>query len=251
MSADCDGTVFDGRQLPPPIPLTPQARATHADIVLALRHLKNAGYRSPLEPQFTSAYREILVSIERFQQQVLAGEIRVLSCRKGCMACCCHWVEDVTSFEAQILAEHIRRVMPERIGHILETCQADIEAIEALDRHVDDTLRTYGIARAENASIDHTDLLLASFYRFRRPCPLLDSRGLCSVYDLRPLTCRIYVSFSPPGRCDPDYDNEEDIPTCLLDLEESANSLLDELHAMYDCCDNDTSLRSLLVKLLC
>ncbi len=39
-------------------------------------------------------------------------------------------------------------------------------------------------------------------YHVAKACPLLDpTTQSCSVYAHRPLTCRVYVSFSPPAWC--------------------------------------------------
>jgi Fe-S-cluster containining protein len=79
---------------------------------------------------------------------------------------------------------------------------------------------------------------------------LLGDDGTCCVYPVHPLTCRIYVSFSEPHRCDPDYINEDAVPTALLDLEEQANRILDSLHFRYRRFGDDTGLRSLLASYL-
>jgi len=233
------------------VPLGEAARGAHARIVELLRQMVRCDARSPLDPSFLAMHRALLGLIASFQQRVLEGERRTPSCSRGCAACCMHWVEDVNSFEALILADHLRRTMPDRIAGIVSACRADQEAMVRLDEAVYDAMRRSADERQrEKAEFDHVDLLLASFYRLRRPCPLLDSDGACMVYDLRPVTCRIYVSFSPPARCDPDYAVDHDIPTVLLDLEEDANALLDTLHARFDTLDNDTSLRTQLLGLL-
>jgi Fe-S-cluster containining protein len=226
-------------------------RATHRAIVETLSRMLRIEADSPLNQSFLDLHHTLLRHIDTFQHQVLRDESREPSCAKGCAACCMHWVEDVNSFEGEILADHLRRSLPERIPGILTQGQEDIGVIENLDEEVHEAMRRSRKERTQSgAEFDHVDLLLASFYRLRRPCPLLAADGGCMVYALRPLTCRVYVSFSHPAHCDPDYAEDHDIPTVLLDLEEEANDLLDELHVRYDRFDNDTSLRSLLVRLL-
>ena len=78
------------------------------------------------------------------------------------------------------------------------------------------------------------------------PCPLLDPQGACSIYTVRPMSCRAYLSFSDPLLCDPDTIYYHEVLTCLCTLEQEADELLEELHERHDHCDLDTSLRTLL-----
>jgi Fe-S-cluster containining protein len=240
-----------GHPLPEPLPTPPAARATHARIVALLQRLTASASPSPLAREFRRPFREFLSLLGQFQRQVVAGSGRRVSCRRGCAACCLHWVEDVNSFEAEIIAAHIRRRLPAEIAGIVAACRADVAAMERLEALTTATLRK---ARRDLAlaatQIEQVDLMLASFYQLRRPCPLLDARGECRVYRLRPLTCRVYCSFSAPRRCDPAYINDDDVPTCLINVGEDASSLLDGLHFRHDRSGGDTGLRSLLVKLL-
>ncbi|MBN1309680.1 MAG: YkgJ family cysteine cluster protein, partial [Chitinispirillaceae bacterium] len=152
-------------------------------------------------------------------------------------------------FEAAIIADYLRTAMPGRIDEILQKCGADCREIERLEKVIALKLQKQRIA-PKSPAVDPVDLLLAVFYRMRRPCPLLGDDGGCSIYEVRPLTCRIYVSFSDPQRCNPDYIDTSVVPTCLIDLSESANRVLDALHFDYLRFDGDTGLRSLMVKYL-
>ena len=75
---------------------------------------------------------------------------------------------------------------------------------------------------------------------------LLDERGACSIYPVRPMSCRSYLSFSDPLLCDPDTIYYNEVLTCLCTLEQEADEVLEKLHERYDHCELDTSLRTLL-----
>jgi len=90
-------------------------------------------------------------------------------------------------------------------------------------------------------------LLLNLFHRQHRPCPFLDIDGTCSIYPVRPLTCRIYVSFSDPLRCSPEYAAGAAAPGRLIDLSPTANEILDRLHFKYQRLEGDTGLRSQMI----
>lgn len=229
-----------------PLPIPESARAIHKQIVEKLTWIERMEPLSCLEPLFLKNYSEVLDLFEKYRTQVLLHSKKTPSCSCGCAQCCRHWVEDVNSFEAEIIAGYIRKNFPERIPIIIERCKKDEEELKRLERIV----FSKAAREIETGRIDEVDLLLSVFYQARRPCPLLEPDDSCSIYPVRPLTCRIYMSFSDPSHCDPDYINSEDIPTYLLDLEESACDILDRLHFRYLRFSDDTGLRSLVPKYL-
>jgi Fe-S-cluster containining protein len=231
-----------------PLPVTPAAMETHKQIHERLAALEAGGHRSCTEPDFKKKWEEILQLIDRYQKEIAGASGKAISCAKGCAACCGHWVEDVNSFEAEMIAEHIQLTCPDKIPSIRAQCRRDEESLLKLNDIVETKLAEEHDRPLADA-IDPVDLLLASFYRLRSPCPLLEN-GLCLAYPVRPLTCRMYVSFSKPERCDPAYIDNDDIPTYLFDLEEEADSIIDRLHFKFLKFENNTGLRSLLAKYL-
>lgn len=84
-----------------------------------------------------------------------------LACKAGCSACCHHAVA-VTLSDARILA---KRLLP------------------------DDT------ERLRNLWVEQCERFLATGWRrYKSPCSLLTSSGLCSMYNDRPWPCRVYNS---------------------------------------------------------
>jgi Fe-S-cluster containining protein len=233
----------------PPLAVPESARAVQRQIVSHIKNLLDSDVRSPLDPFFMNEYRAVLDLFEKYQHMVIEHSGHHVTCARGCTRCCFHWVEDVYSFEAEIVADYIRTNRAEQIDEIIEKFSRDIEEVERLDLIVAEKLKKY--SHEEGCErIDPVDLLLASFYQLRRPCALLTDSGECGIYPVRPLTCRVYVSFSDPVYCDPDYINVSDVRTYLLDLQETASRLLDQLHMEFDRFDGDTGLRSVLVKCL-
>jgi Fe-S-cluster containining protein len=232
----------------PLLPVPPAALEIHDSIVDKLREILALKCTSCLDQGFRTRLDSILDCLEHYQQVVIDTAGLERSCYKGCGNCCFHWVEDVNSFEAEIIADTVRRFPPQDIVRILAVAAEDARQMESLDTIVEEKYASEGADISEE--IDRIDLLLSSFYQLKRPCPLLDKNGTCLVYAVRPLTCRVYMSFSEVWRCSPDYINDGDVPTYLLDMEESANMLLDELHFKFLRYNEDTGLRSLLVKYL-
>ncbi len=231
-----------------PLPVPPGAKKIHDRIHKLLVVLSGSNVHSCLEPEFKRTWNTILDLIDRYQQEIASAAQLAMSCAGGCTACCCHWVEDVNSFEAEIIADYIRRRFPDKISEIAARCRNDDNRLRSLNEIVETKINALN-PRGSKDALDPVDLLLASFYQLRILCPLLE-QGLCIAYPVRPLTCRMYVSFSDPSRCSPDFINAEDIPTYLFDLDEQADSIIDSLHFKFLKFENDTGLRSLLVKYL-
>ena len=236
-----------------PLPVPPAARKTHEKIREGLAKVSRSTAQSCLEPEFIRTWKEILDLIDHYQKEIVSAAHLTISCRRGCTegcgtACCCHWVEDVNSFEAEFIAEHLKRVFPEKIRPILDQCRRDEETLKKLNNIVEAKLLGFN-SRGLLKDADAVDLLLASFYRLQIPCPLLDG-NICIAYPVRPLTCRMYVSFSNPSQCCPDTIDKGEVPTYLFDLEEEADAMIDALHFKFMKFENDTGLRSLLPKYL-
>ncbi|MDG5814240.1 YkgJ family cysteine cluster protein [Chitinispirillales bacterium ANBcel5] len=228
----------------PPLAVPNTAKEVSKEILSQLKFLVKQDNRSCLEQNFKDSFDHILKLFDLYQKLVVENHSDNKTCYKGCQWCCYHWVEDVNSFEAQIIAQYIRNTIPHKIEQIKEQCVSDIECIQNLDSLVSDKIAEENLGD----EFDPTFLLLSSFYQLKRPCPLLEKDGLCSIYPVRPLTCRVYMSFSDPGRCKPGHINDSDIPTYILDLEEEANEIIDSLHFKFQRFEDDTSLRSLLLK---
>jgi len=86
-----------------------------------------------------------------------------VACRSGCDHCC-HQSVGVTPPEALVIFEHLRNRLTE----------AELAAV--VDRIAKLHARTRGLSSAQRFSPD-------------LPCPLLEE-GRCSVYEVRPLSCR-------------------------------------------------------------
>jgi Fe-S-cluster containining protein len=218
-------------------------------IIARLNKLIARRYRSCLCKGFKAEYSRIMDLFERYQREVVQAGPYHITCKKGCGVCCYHWAEDVYSFEGKILAEHIRKKRGLELASIMRVLKQDAVWRDRIKSAVT-TSMTNPYYKKSLGKTDPYDVVLSGFYQLKRPCPLRGKDGSCSVYAVRPLTCRIYVSFSRPALCKPENINDGKTETYLLDLEKDASDLFDELHFMYDECEGDTGLRSMLLKLL-
>lgn len=216
-------------------------------IVEKLSRLGSLAVDSPLDESFRSIFGETRDLIDLYLQKQAVGDGRQVTCTAGCCDCCFHWVEDVNSFEALLIADYIKMNLPNRVDAICKSCSDSCRELERLEKLVARNLQERNRTVAD-APIDPVDLLLNVFYQMRSPCPLLSDDGRCLVYTIRPLTCRIYMSASDPLRCNPDYIHVSVTPTLIVDLSEEANRILDRLHFKFQHFEGDTGLRSQLLK---
>jgi Fe-S-cluster containining protein len=222
------------------------ASAVHNEIVRILEAMENGNAPSCLADDFKLSYLRVFELFEQYQQMVIQHNNYNVSCKRGCAYCCNHWVEDVNSFEAEIIAEYLKKYFPDSIEKIVSQCIEDEAVLNNIEKLTLDKMDVAG----DTDSIDYIDLVLSVFYQMNRPCPLLSESGACSIYKVRPLTCRIYMSFSENALCAPEYQETDDIPTYLLNLDENASEILDRLHFRYQRFPEETGLRSMLVKYL-
>jgi Fe-S-cluster containining protein len=227
----------------------PSAQKIEKEIVSILKQLLKQAWPSCLDKEFRSAYAKALGLFSLYQREVLAAHPLAATCKKGCGVCCNHWPEDTYSFEVLRIADHLKKHRPGDIVRITKTLRDDVECLDRIKRAVKERLRDPS-ERAALGDIDPYDVALTSFYQFNRPCPLLDNNGSCTVYSIRPFTCRVYVNFSSPDLCRPDNILGDKAMTYLLDLEKDASELFDKLHFMYDVFDGETGLRAMLYKAL-
>ena len=110
--------------------------------------------------------RNAMDATEKLIDDLLArAPAGTLACRAGCDHCCYQSV-GVTPPEALAIFDHLSRTLPDAD---LERVAAHVAAVRA---------RTRGLSTAERFSPDH-------------PCAFLDvTSGRCTIYEVRPLSCR-------------------------------------------------------------
>lgn len=103
-------------------------------------------------------------------------------CRSGCSACCSEPVQ-ATTLEARKIVKRVA-TMPKE----------DQERIVAAV--VDTTER---LVKSGLHKLAHPPAL--RYRALRLPCPLLAPDGTCSVYDIRPMSCRVHYAKANPEAC--------------------------------------------------
>lgn len=232
----------------PELKIPPSALKLENEMKAILCSLIDMDIDSPLKEPFYSEYMNFLDIFKKFQDETIGASDYKCQCFAGCSFCCNHWVEDVNSFETILMGDYIKKNFPEKVDAIIAAFKEDDQHLHYVSQVMEEKMSEIKDDEELN-HLDQTDLLLASYYQLKRPCALLDENGKCSVYDVRPITCRIYFNFSKAEMCDPDKINDPDIPTYLVDVQEETNLLLDKLHLKFARFES-TGLRSTLVEYL-
>lgn len=133
----------------------------------------------------------------------LAGTGRKMSCYPGCSSCC-RLPLQATIPEAELAASYVLDTFPaDRLVLLKEKGAAWLAWCEdSLPGHV-------------RGGLDEADA-----YSIHGPgCPFLEG-GLCSIYAVRPMGCRVHNSTHPPELCRPDipYDSITGCPGTVMEV---------------------------------
>jgi len=152
-----------------------------------------------------SAIESLYAAIDELNDSILALAERQkmgVACHKGCHWCC-HQAVYANSYELHYLSEKIRtRVTSEKISKYLEAAEAKYAASSQMNEE--------------------------EVAKYKFPCALLEN-GACSVYDARPMACRIYLS-TRLETCLEFYhhpENEQNYPA-LIDFPLKAGRMMNE-----------------------
>ncbi|MDL2315917.1 YkgJ family cysteine cluster protein [Desulfovibrio sp. OttesenSCG-928-A18] len=132
---------------------------------------------------FFSRYESIAREADALFERVRSLHPEQVLCRERCSSCC-HALFDLSLVEALYLNARFRERFPEgeERGRILEEADRADRAIARI-KH-----RIYKESKAGRDSNE----LLAEAAALTVRCPLLSGEDLCLLYDVRPVTCRIY-----------------------------------------------------------
>ena len=116
------------------------------------------------------AIESLYAAIDGLNDSVVALAARQnmrVACHKGCHWCC-HQAVYANSYELHFLSEKIKsQFSQEKISEWIEAAEAKSAITSKMD---EEQISTY-----------------------KAPCPLLEN-GACSIYEARPMACRIYLS---------------------------------------------------------
>ena len=173
---------------------------------MAHQHLDQEVNGSNLKAVIRSLYEAVDGLLEAFLQRS-ETEGKPAECKKGC-AWCCHQEVFAVTHELLYIQDHVQHNFPEH------------QKSKVLKKAREKTRLTL-------------DKSLESQLMVRSPCPFLEESG-CSVYEARPMACRIYLSSSEKA-CQREHDdpgNQKHIPD-LYEFPLQAGRMLNEGFVAY------------------
>ncbi|GAF04849.1 YkgJ family cysteine cluster protein [Saccharicrinis fermentans] len=158
---------------------------------IASREVTDFHSLTPLFKGMQSQYSAISQLTQSFAART-QQQNKPIACEKGCSWCCYQPVY-MTTQEALLIYEYI-----------IQTCNQQ-QLNDIRNKSEKKLKKTKGLAEAKKQNIIH-------------PCAFL-SDGACSIYSVRPMACRIYLSSSKDS-CKRKYDNpgNKDIYPVLFDF---------------------------------
>jgi Fe-S-cluster containining protein len=120
-------------------------------------------------------YKDILERADRHFTAVMQAQPQNLACGAGC-SLCCYGLFEIGSGDVPVIAEGLEKLHPSRRKMIIR------RALEIIEKSEHPNLRECSPEEKE-AFFDRTQ---------STPCPNLDEKGLCMMYEHRPLVCRTF-----------------------------------------------------------
>lgn len=120
-------------------------------------------------------YKKVLNRADQHFASVMAAQPQNLQCGAGC-SLCCYGLFEIGSGDVPVIAEGLVNLHPARRGMIVR------RAVQIVESSAHPNLRECTPEEKE-----------AFFERTQStPCPNLDEKGLCMMYEHRPLVCRTF-----------------------------------------------------------
>lgn len=151
--------------------------------------------------KFTQEYHDAFAG---YLKAILPQHPRPIQCRAACGNCCHHYPMSVEPFELLTLYSELRK--REDLLSIMESCQVRSTLFEKLYEK-NKAAHSQGDTELVCDDLDDKaeDEALHDYFAAWTPCPFSDYKGDCSIYPLRPVSCRMYFSETDPKYCTPEH----------------------------------------------
>lgn len=140
--------------------------------------------------------RAIGEQTQELEQRRAADQGHIVSCQKGCAACC-RMLVPLSSPEAFAFKQYYDQLPAER----QQVLRSRIESTQVLLHKAGLLKALYDVAESQHPLTDDTlEPLNQAYYALRLPCPFLEDE-CCTIYEERPAACRELLVTSPPELC--------------------------------------------------
>lgn len=185
--------------------------------------------------QFTADYHAAFMG---YLDAVLPQHKNPIKCGPGCGNCCHHYPMSIEPFEHIAFYAALRN--REDLFSILEACVLRQEKFSGFAE---------AALSAEAPSEDPEEDALHEFFARGYTCPFLRDDGCCGVYDVRPVTCRMYFSQTDPCYCTPEFLQTEKNKSFIVYLPDYIEEAIAEISEYYEDLDLPEALYAGVVQM--
>jgi len=139
------------------------------------------------EESFAAETYRLYAEIDRCIQEHYKDKNIDIPCFKGCYACC-YDAFLISDIEFSIIAYEMRKWEKEKIDNIAEKAKKYWEEFRKTEPEISRTFEEV----METADINYIDAAnVLELKRLPYPCVFLDENNKCSIYNFRPVVCRL------------------------------------------------------------
>lgn len=186
------------------------------------------------------AQRSFFDAYGRFLSYSVGANAIKVSCGRGCDRCCQHYPTSIHALEIALLHRHLAE-RPD-CDALIEACRSRVEDFEGWKEFCEETY-------PERTPSEREDLALEHYYDEGNRCPFLGSDGACTVYEHRPMTCRMYLASSDPSFCQPEGITDPEADIFTIPPDESIAARLQRLDRAVDYWGHHPDLYRSLTRL--
>lgn len=128
-------------------------------------------------------YRTLLKTVDDWFARAAAFHVDEVHCHQGCTACC-EGLFDISALDAALVAKGVEALAPERQEVLAQAADAVLEEVREAAPDWDEP---WDVDALGDDAFDEVCKVIAD-----RPCPVLAEDGSCTIYENRPLICRIH-----------------------------------------------------------
>jgi len=179
------------------------------EIIDRIRRVRNAEYsgrqgaaKSEHCARYNTAKAESVRRARRRLDRELDAVGEAITCRKGCMHCCQHYIT-ASIAEGLVITDYLYQ-NSKALDCFRESYSGWQEKAEEICGNFD---RLRSLARLTGTTVEAYRASVAAAHQdyaaLAIDCPFLTTDNDCAIYPVRPLSCAIHCSVDPPKRCSP------------------------------------------------
>jgi Fe-S-cluster containining protein len=209
-------------------------------LVKAIRASYAQGTPGAPTAEMAAAQQEFFAAYGQFLSHSIGANAIKVSCGRGCDRCCHHYPTSIHALEISLLYQHLR-TRPD-FEDLIAQCESRVEDFEGWKAFADETYPKRTPSAREDLALEH-------YYDERNRCPFLGGDGACTVYEHRPLTCRMYIATSDPHFCEAEHVTDDGADIFTIPPDESIAARMQRLDRAVDYWGHHPDLYRSLVKL--